>query len=123
MDGGEWVDEVSEESDADQQRARGGGGEERLGSRGEGILASNPSTGPQQKPAVTHPALPGSNRSFITSNKIALTHRLHSIFVSFLPPELSQVVSSSRSCSLMHSSLLFFFIINPPNLTNVLDHT
>lgn len=26
MDGGEWVDEVSEESDADQQRAGGGGG-------------------------------------------------------------------------------------------------
>lgn len=68
MDGGEWADEVSLESDADQQRARGGGGVERLGSRWEGILASNPPTGPLQNlPVMTHPAPPESNHTAVSS--------------------------------------------------------
>lgn len=91
MDGGEWAGEVGHENNADQQRAGGGGGEERLGFRGEGILASNPSAGPQQKPAMTRPALPGSNQSFITSNKIALTHCLHGVRVFFVLLDLFQL--------------------------------
>lgn len=73
-------------------------GRRRLGSRWEGILASGllPSpTGPQQKrPAMTRPALPGRDASFISSNKIPLTHTASSL-LSSSRPKLSCVVSDS----------------------------
>lgn len=75
MDGWEeWVDEVRREQCGSEGGVEGGW---RLQSTGQGILASSPWTGPQQTPAVTRPALPGSNQSFFTSNKIFLAHSLH----------------------------------------------
>lgn len=91
MDGGEWAEEVSEECDEAQQRAR-----ERAeldGRRGEAQIqmgkyfGKQTPTGPLPKPpAMTHPAPPESNHSFISSNKIALSHCL--LFPSSFPTPL-----------------------------------
>ena len=68
MDGGEWADEVSLESYADQQRAREDRGEERGGSRWESILASNPLTGPLQKlPLMIGAVLPERNHTVVSA--------------------------------------------------------
>lgn len=105
--GGEWVDEVSGETAADRQQAREGGGEgEARIQKGKGFWQGNPSTGPQPELAMTHPALPGSNQSFITSNKIALTHCLRSIFVWFHPPDPAQLLHN-RSLPSLSDVLLF----------------
>lgn len=115
MDGGEWADEVSEGSNADQQWTRRGAEEveERRGLHSDGKVfwqATLP-TGAQLKLlAMTHPAPPESNLRFISSNKIALTHCLYSIFVSFLPPDLSQVVSNGSVCPLRHSSFVILYL-------------